>query len=427
MFGRRCFWFRNKFVWLFVIIILVLASSVSQTQALNNKKCFECHGSREFKKRLKTGAEISLFIDEVEVSKSVHTDLECVNCHEDLSKVSVFPHRKIKSSVYCGKCHKQRKELYLSSIHGKAKESKIEDAPQCWHCHSRHDIKAKEDPDSLVYPKNEPRTCGKCHANGVMMEKYNLPSDILTKFLRGTHGKYLSNIWEEGAREPVVCTTCHKAHQIKSFKELNTTTLRFAISKICGDCHTRTIYIYKRGLHAKGLNDENPDFPTCVDCHGIHDVYKASQQESLTHSLNIDEKCTACHDDKEKMSKYGLLTNRLKTYRDTYHGKANFLGRMDVANCVDCHGYHDIRGKNDPESPINKWNIMITCGKCHPEERDNDNWVKGLVHRDVTSKDGYLILITKIIITWITVIFVIMAIFHIATDIRVYKLSRRKN
>jgi len=40
-------------------------------------------------------------------------------------------------------------------------------------------------------------------------------------------------------------------------------------------------------------------------------------------------------------------------------------GYVETARCWDCHGAHEIYPASDPRSPINKANLVVTCGKCH--------------------------------------------------------------
>jgi len=47
------------------------------------------------------------------------------------------------------------------------------------------------------------------------------------------------------------------------------------------------------------------------------------------------------------------------------HGLAIEKGSKKAAVCTDCHGTHEILRANDPKSPINKFNVPATCGKCH--------------------------------------------------------------
>jgi hypothetical protein len=64
--------------------------------------------------------------------------------------------------------------------------------------------------------------------------------------------------------------------------------------------------------------------------------------------------CGNCHKDK------------FSTYRDTFHSQLGSLGGYgETARCWDCHGAHDVRPASDPSSPINKANLVKTCGRCH--------------------------------------------------------------
>ncbi len=66
------------------------------------------------------------------------------------------------------------------------------------------------------------------------------------------------------------------------------------------------------------------------------------------------------------MSKCGRCHEEIaKTYFDTFHGKVSRLGYTNTAKCYDCHGAHDIRNVNDPQSHLSRANVVATCGRCH--------------------------------------------------------------
>jgi cytochrome b subunit of formate dehydrogenase/nitrate/TMAO reductase-like tetraheme cytochrome c subunit len=54
-------------------------------------------------------------------------------------------------------------------------------------------------------------------------------------------------------------------------------------------------------------------------------------------------------------------------YQDSVHGRAVKNGSQTAAVCTDCHGSHEILPANDARSPINKFNVPATCGKCHAD------------------------------------------------------------
>ncbi len=91
--------------------------------------------------------------------------------------------------------------------------------------------------------------------------------------------------------------------------------------------------------------------PVCTDCHTAHAILQPTESEFRMQSTPI---CGSCHKDK------------LSTYHDTFHSQLGSLGGyVETARCWDCHGAHEILPASDPRSPINKANLVKTCGKCH--------------------------------------------------------------
>jgi hypothetical protein len=64
--------------------------------------------------------------------------------------------------------------------------------------------------------------------------------------------------------------------------------------------------------------------------------------------------------------KYGLKTERLTTFIDSYHGLKSKAGDTHVANCASCHGIHRILPSSDSTSTVYPGNLRTTCGECHP-------------------------------------------------------------
>jgi len=92
------------------------------------------------------------------------------------------------------------------------------------------------------------------------------------------------------------------------------------------------------------------------------------------------EECGDCH------------KNKLKTYRDTYHGKINKLGYAYTAKCYNCHGSHDILSPEDPDSKVHPDNKLKTCKQCHngrglPEAPDG--FVSYYPHADASDYGRY--------------------------------------
>jgi cytochrome b subunit of formate dehydrogenase len=65
------------------------------------------------------------------------------------------------------------------------------------------------------------------------------------------------------------------------------------------------------------------------------------------------------------------------SYQDSVHGRATEKGSQKAAVCTDCHGAHEILAANNAKSPIHKFNVPATCGKCHT---DIDNTFMQSIH-----------------------------------------------
>ena len=83
--------------------------------------------------------------------------------------------------------------------------------------------------------------------------------------------------------------------------------------------------------------------------------------------MKLPATCSRCHGD-PAIIKQGHIAigNVADLYKDSIHGRAvSKSGLLVAANCTSCHGSHDIRGKVDSESRVNRANIPATCGGCH--------------------------------------------------------------
>jgi predicted CXXCH cytochrome family protein len=114
--------------------------------------------------------------------------------------------------------------------------------------------------------------------------------------------------------------------------------------------------------------------PVCTDCHRSHDI---ASPRTEAWKLSTPETCGGCHADRERMARYGLSPNVLRTYLSDFHGMNASLRRGSpstgeplTALCVDCHGVHDIARVDDPSSPALKANLAATCRKCHAGASD---------------------------------------------------------
>ena len=100
----------------------------------------------EMTKSINDSVEISLFVDMEQYQKSIHGDLECIDCHSTIEDVD---HDGDLPVVSCANCHEDSQEEYSESIHFMAANNRSQAIfSGCKDCHGTHDIMASDDSSS---------------------------------------------------------------------------------------------------------------------------------------------------------------------------------------------------------------------------------------------------------------------------------------
>ncbi len=294
--------------------------------------CLICHADAS----MTDAAGHSIAVDGKTFAASIHGSLQCSNCH---AGVKGYPHPDHVAPVECKSCHADEASQVTGSIlSGHA----------CTSCHGNaHAIFPKDDSRSAVYPLNIPRTCGACHGNPELAKKYGLPN-VYSMYVDSIHGFALS---KEGLLVAANCQSCHGSHHILSHNTPQSATYKTKIPETCGKCHAMIEADYDRGVHGKAVAAGDPKAPVCTDCHTAHAILQPTEAEFRMQSTPI---CGSCH------------TDKFSTYRDTFHSQLGLLGGyVQTARCWDCHGAHQVLATADLRSPINRANLVKTCGRCH--------------------------------------------------------------
>ena len=277
-----------------------------------NAYCLACHEQENFFVTLANGDELSMTVDRLKLGGSVHgadndwQPLNCTDCHGAMAVPHVEP-------------------ITAESI----REYNVQNYDRCAECHE---------------------------------VQYDATHDDV-------HGRLI----EEGNLEAAVCTDCHGAHDTPPPNQP-----RGRISRTCAQCHAEINMVYETSVHGEALaQNSNEDVPTCIDCHGVHNI---SDPTTNLWRVNSPLICAECHADEELMAKYGISTDVFETYVADFHGTTSILfdpseeaegeETFNEAVCYDCHGVHDIRRPDDPESGI-KENLVETCRKCHPDANES--------------------------------------------------------
>ncbi|MFP5249708.1 MAG: cytochrome b/b6 domain-containing protein [Acidobacteriota bacterium] len=136
----------------------------------------------------------------------------------------------------------------------------------------------------------------------------------------------------------------------------------------CAGCHADAQQAWAHSTHARASRAGNNPAATCQDCHGnAHNMVPASDAASPIAHANIPATCGRCHGQKFLMESNGGSSQPFYSYQDSVHGRAVKSGSEKAAVCTDCHGAHNILSAKHPESPIYKFNVPATCGKCHAQ------------------------------------------------------------
>ncbi len=315
---------RVAFVFVGSLFILVAAAArVSPVDAAppvqraaaekpTNDYCLGCHSQPGMVKTLPSGELLSLTIDKTTFNHTVHNEenVACVDCH---TNITTFPHPAFEAE----NVRAVSLQLYTS--------------------------------------------CKNCHA-----EQYN-------KVLDSVHQKALAG----GNFNAAVCTDCHNPHQQTRLTDKQTGALlpdaRLKIPLTCARCHSAIYDAYKQSVHGGALTTAgNLDVPTCIDCHGVHNIQNPTEASFRN---DIPLLCAKCHTDPQIMNKYGISTQVLNTYVADFHGTTVTLFEQVSPNtptnkpvCTDCHGVHNISKVDNPVTGIAiKQNLLGKCQRCHPD------------------------------------------------------------
>jgi cytochrome b subunit of formate dehydrogenase len=155
------------------------------------------------------------------------------------------------------------------------------------------------------------------------------------------------------------CVDCHK--DVKGPVHESTPQRVF-----CAQCHADAQEAYSHSLHAQASKSGKTPAANCEDCHGgAHQVMAADDAKSPVNHANIPATCCRCHGQKFLMESNGQSAQPFLSYQESVHGQAIENGSKKAAVCTDCHGTHEILTASDQKSPIYKFNVPGTCGKCH--------------------------------------------------------------
>jgi hypothetical protein len=331
--------------------------------------CYACHSQPGMTGKAQNGETVSLTIDKDHYQDQVHSS--CIFCH--VAQKS-YPH-EASTTQSCAVCHWE-KSGGTPPTDGMTFDLPFEDAR------------------AVSLSIND--ACSRCHG------------EIADLIQNNVHSRTMAT----GNRFLPACVDCHGLHNIQKINH------RDAVH-ICAKCHNAEAIAYSNSVHGAALkNEDNPDVPTCVDCHGAHQSIGIRDS-----SLRLDsyETCGKCHSDPERMAKYNISTAVLSTYLDDFHGRsADLFGQPGAskivnATCYDCHGVHNILPPADPNSKVSTANLQRTCQECHPDANESfpQAW---LSHKSPTLQDMPGLYVTNLLLAGLVLGIVAFFLIYILFD-----------
>ncbi|MCB9917585.1 MAG: cytochrome c3 family protein [Planctomycetes bacterium] len=266
-------------------LLCVGAAAVAQ-----QSQCVVCHA--------KTSPEIV-----EQHRRSVHADAtNCVGCHggDPAAATTEGGHAatrgfrakfsQVDAAKLCASCHSDVAAMkahaldarvdaeWAASTHGKLCAAGDTRAPSCVTCHGSHEILSRSDSKSPTHRSHVPGECAKCHADPAKMGDSKLPTDQLTEYLAGAHGKLFTSTDPARRELAPTCVDCHGAHGAKPPDAQS-------VAGVCKDCHFEAQRYLSTGVHQASLRQTGA--PSCVNCHDNH---------RTTLGSGIEATCSQCHE-----------------------------------------------------------------------------------------------------------------------------------
>jgi len=118
------------------------------------------------------------------------------------------------------------------------------------------------------------------------------------------------------------------------------------------------------------FNNQGP-IADCITCHSVHDIKRIKDPSSTVYPTRITALCGSCHSSAEYMKRYNpaLPVDQVAKYKTSVHGMLNTKGDPNAAECVSCHGSHEIQAIKDSRSLVYATNIPSVCANCHSDEK----------------------------------------------------------
>jgi formate dehydrogenase gamma subunit len=252
----------------------------------------------------------------------------------------------------------------------------------CLECHADEKLAMKKagrmvslfaNPAVLAKSAHRALECIDCHegfdAENLPHKKPITPVDCASCH-EGTGRKHVFHA--RLARTPVpqggdtTCSACHGSHAVEGVKSASFPFAAAQQTESCGRCHLPARDHFLASAHARALAAGRQEAPTCLACHRQAVALLPEERPRIELKLAQTSLCESCHLKKSEVGAQTLLGSKfVGSFELSVHGAALTRGIVDAANCVDCHGSHEMNQAMVAGSRVNKSHLQETCARCH--------------------------------------------------------------
>jgi cytochrome b subunit of formate dehydrogenase/ssDNA-binding Zn-finger/Zn-ribbon topoisomerase 1 len=335
-------------------------------------ECYECHTKHEvkraseFEKTMHVSCLVCHRSGGVPLYKSsAHFrsyqrigEPSCIDCHNESGHDIQATSFSVKAeNALCRTCHTPGKTEFSRTLHASVA---VAGNTSCVSCHGAHET-------SVAKFTGSSKACLECHLDAELMQSFDRPE--LVEFVKTYETSVHAVAGHEGS-EGAECVDCHGDHVENGLEATRARFERGNVGETCGACHEEVVEDYLASTHGELLAEGDDLAPTCVDCHGEHDISAVGAKEyNKVHRKDV---CYDCH--VENAAVVARVRNEsILRYDESAHYSALRNGNENAAVCSDCHGAHLVLRASDERSTVHPTNVAKTCGVigCHKEASED--------------------------------------------------------
>lgn len=250
--------------------------------------CTDCHGTHAVANPTAIKADLSKTCESchADVAHNLKTsahgqgNLSCLDCHSihaTTAPATTGSTAASNGNALCLSCHQDVASDFQTSKHGEA-------GVACTACHDPHTTPTATGGNGQDLLQAAGSACGDCHQDEGNSVSASVHADV------GCVGCHIAG----GATSSAGAGGAAAAAGGGVHQKL-TNLAGLAQPAACLDCHTDIGQSWDVNIHGTAYNLGSARAPTCVTCHGVHDILPPDNPASRVGSANVAKTCGTCH------------------------------------------------------------------------------------------------------------------------------------